>query len=202
MTRQRNFAEAMINRRSYYSISNASPVSDKEIEDIVRMALEHVPSAFNSHSTRLVLLLGEHHRKLWQIVKDQLRKRLPEELYRQSEQKIDRSFACGYGTVLFFEERAVVEALQAKFPTYRDNFPVWSQHTSAMHQFAVWHMLEDCGLGASLQHYNPLIDHDVRLAWHLPESWQLVAQMPFGTPAALPQPKEPDAADDRLKIFF
>ena len=138
MTRQRNFAEAMINRRSYYSISNASPVSDKEIEDIVRMALEHVPSAFNSHSTRLVLLLGEHHRKLWQIVKDQLRKRLPEELYRQSEQKIDRSFACGYGTVLFFEERAVVEALQAKFPTYRDNFPVWSQHTSAMHQFAVW----------------------------------------------------------------
>ena len=52
MTRQRNFAEAMINRRSYYSISNASPVSDKEIEDIVRMALEHVPSACNSPSTR------------------------------------------------------------------------------------------------------------------------------------------------------
>ena len=93
-------------------------------------------------------------------------------------------------TILFFEDRSIVEGLQKQFPTYHENFPTWSQHTSAMHQLAIWTMLEDKGLGASLQHYNPLIDEDVRSTWHLPETWQLIAQMPFGTPVAEPGGKE------------
>ena len=40
-------------------------------------------------------------------------------------------------------------------------------------------MLEDAGMGASLQHYNPLSDDEVRKAWNLPGDWKLVAQMPF-----------------------
>lgn len=202
MRKYHTFAEALKRRRSYYSINNDSPVKNAEIVDIIRMAVEHVPSAFNSQSTRVVLLLGEHHRKLWQIVKAQLKARLPEEQYRQSEQKINHSFACGYGTVLFFEERAVVEELQAKFPAYRDNFPVWSQQTSAMHQLVIWTMLEECGLGASLQHYNPLIDDEVHRTWRLPDDWELVAQMPFGSPAGTPSPKEYEPVSDRIKIFF
>ena len=47
-------------------------------------------------------------------------------------------------------------------------------------------MLEDAGMGASLQHYNPLIDDEVRKAWNLPGDWKLVAQMPFGVPVAQP----------------
>lgn len=47
-------------------------------------------------------------------------------------------------------------------------------------------MLEDTGLGASLQHYNPLIDDEVRKRWSLPREWKLIAQMPFGTPAGEP----------------
>lgn len=103
-------------------------------------------SAFNSQTTRVVLLLGDEHQKLWRIVKDQLEERLPEEQYRQSEKKIDTSFSCGYGTILFFEDRSIVEGLQKQFPTYHENFPTWSQHTSAMHQLAIWTMLEDKGL--------------------------------------------------------
>ena len=167
MVRERTFAEALEHRRSYYSISNDSPVQDEEIVHIIRTAVKHVPSAFNSQTTRIVLLLGDEHQKLWRIVKDQLEERLSEEQYRQSEKKIDTSFSCGYGTT-------------------------WSQHTSAMHQLAIWTMLEDKGLGASLQHYNPLIDEDVRSTWHLPETWQLIAQMPFGTPVAEPGGKEFD----------
>ena len=43
-----NFKEALQNRRTYYTISNKSLISDKEIEDIVKFAVTHVPSAFNS----------------------------------------------------------------------------------------------------------------------------------------------------------
>ena len=115
MIRERTFAEALEHRRSYYSISNDSPVLDEEIVHIIRTAVKYVPSAFNSQTTRVVLLLGDEHQKLWRIVKDQLEERLSEEQYRQSEKKIDTSFSCGYGTILFFEDRSIVEGLQKQF---------------------------------------------------------------------------------------
>ena len=37
-----------------------------------------------------------------------------------------------------------------------------------MHQFVIWNMLEDAGMGGSLQHYNPLVDDEVRASWNLP----------------------------------
>lgn len=59
-------------------------------------------------------------------------------------------------------------------------------------------MLEDAGMGASLQHYNPLIDDEVRKAWNLPGDWKLVAQMPFGVPVAQPGSKEVMSLDERV----
>ena len=114
---------------------------------------------------------------------------------------IEHSFAAGYGTVLFFEDTDVVRGLQQQFPAYAGNFPVWSEQTSAMHQLAVWTMLEDAGLGASLQHYNPLIDDEVRKRWSLPGEWKLVAQMPFGTPAGEPGEKTFKPLDERIRVF-
>lgn len=69
---EKSFSEALKQRRTYYSITNQSPIPDQEIECIINMTVLHVPSAFNSQSTRVVLLLGESHKKLWQIVKDAL----------------------------------------------------------------------------------------------------------------------------------
>lgn len=93
---------------------------------------------------------------------------------------------------------AIVRSLQESFPTYKDNFPIWAEQTDAMHQLAVWTMLEDAGMGASLQHYNPLIDDEVRKAWNLPGDWKLVAQMPFGVPVAQPGSKEVMSLDERV----
>ena len=183
---KRTFAEALEHRRSYYSIGSDSPVLDEEVVHIVRTAVKNVPSAFNSQSTRIVLLLGDEHKKLWDIVKSTLKQRIPSDAFAKTEAKIDGCFAAGHGTVLYFEDTAVVKNLQEAFPSYAENFPTWSQHTSAMHQFAIWTMLEDAGLGASLQHYNPLIDEEVRRTWSLPGSWMLIAEMPFGTPTAEP----------------
>ncbi len=198
---KRTFAEALEHRRSYYSIGSDSPVMDEEVIHIIRTAVKNVPSAFNSQSTRVVLLLGDEHKRLWDIVKNILKQHVSPEAFVNTESKIDRCFAAGHGTILYFEDTAVVKKLQDAFPAYSDNFPTWSQHTSAMHQFAIWTMLEDVGLGASLQHYNPLIDDEVRYTWNLPESWMLIAEMPFGTPVADPEAKEFRELSERIKIF-
>ena len=195
------FKDSIKHRRSYYALSNKSSIPDTDIEDIIRYAYKHVPSAFNLKSTRLVLLLGDEHRKLWNIAKETLKALIPQEAFIEIDKKISNSFASGYGTILFFEDNDVVEKLQKKFPLYKDSFPIWSNHTSAMHQFAIWTMLEDVGFGASLQHYNPLIDNEVRKTWNLPDSWTLIAQMPFGVPAQEPNEKTIDTSEDMVRVF-
>lgn len=134
-------------------------------------------------------------------MKETLKARISAEAFAKTEAKIDGCFASGHGTVLYFEDTSVVKKLQEAFPSYKDNFPTWSQHTSAMHQFAIWTMLEDMGLGASLQHYNPLIDDEVRRTWNLPDDWMMIAQMPFGTPTGEPGEKEFEDLSKRIKIF-
>ena len=101
---KRTFEEAIINRRSYYALSNESLGADYEVVHILHQAIKHVPSAFNSQTTRLVLLLGEEHAKLWEIVKQTLKAMLLDDVYIKTENKIDKSFASGHGTVLFFED--------------------------------------------------------------------------------------------------
>jgi len=195
------FKDALKNRRTYYTITNESPVSDKEIKEILEHALLHVPSAFNSQTTRVVLLLGDQHKKLWNITKETLRKIVPPENFGATESKIDGAFAAGYGTVLFYEDTEVVEGLQKAFPSYSENFPVWSQHTAGMHQLAVWTMLEEAGFGASLQHYNPLIDAEVASTWEINPKWKLIAEMPFGKPTTNPDEKEFQPLEKRLLAF-
>ncbi|MCH3023302.1 nitroreductase, partial [Listeria monocytogenes] len=78
----------------------------------------------------------------------------------------------------FFEDQTVVRQLQEQFALYADNFPVWSEQASGMAQFAVWTALAEHKVGASLHHYNPLVDAQTHKTWNLPESWKLRAQMP------------------------
>ena len=100
---ERNLKEALKHRRSYYAIDNQTTIPDAEIEEILDFAALHTPSAFNSQSTRMVLLLREQHRRLWDIVRNTLKKTIPAAAYASTEAKINKSFAAGYGTVLFFE---------------------------------------------------------------------------------------------------
>jgi predicted oxidoreductase (fatty acid repression mutant protein) len=59
-----------------------------------------------------------------------------------------------------------------------------------MLQFAIWSQLEAEGLGATIQHYNPIIDKEVKDAFNIPSAWRLIAQMPFGAPTEEPIQKE------------
>ena len=196
----KSLLEAIQHRRTYYAITDKSPVSDKEIEEILKFTILNIPSAFNSQSTRIVLLLDDNHKRLWELTKQSLKKIIPESKFSVTETKIN-SFEAGYGTILFYEDQQTVKRLQEQFPAYKDNFPVWSHQTSAMHQFAIWVLLEDMGVGISLQHYNPLIDEDVQKEWNINPDWKLIAEMPFGLPSASPGEKEFLPVDDRIKIF-
>ena len=102
---------------------------------------------------------------------------------------------------MFYEDQSVIESLQEQFALYKDNFPKWSQQSSGMHQLIVWTALEAEGLGASLQHYNELIETEVRNEWNIPGNWQLIAQMPFGKPTAAPGEKEFKSLEERIKFF-
>lgn len=187
-------------RRSIYSISKEPVVSDDIIEEVIEYAVKHTPSAFNSQSARVVLLLSGQHDKLWDITKEALRKRVPADKFGPTEEKIN-SFRNGYGTVLFFEDSSVVESLQEQFPSYKDNFPIWSQHSNGMLQYVIWTALGVEGFGASLQHYTELIEADVEKEWNLPTKWKLIAQMPFGKPTAEPAEKQFQPLDERIKVF-
>ncbi|CAM4509814.1 hypothetical protein FHS16_003056 [Paenibacillus endophyticus] len=194
------FLEAVKARRSYYGISKESVISDEKIVEIVEHAVLHTPSSFNSQSARVVVLLGDNHDKLWDLTTNTLRAIVAADQFEATEQKMG-SFKSGYGTVLFFEDKTVVDGLMASFPAYAHNFPIWSGHASGMHQLVVWTALEKEGFGASLQHYNPLIDEEVKKTWSLPDSWQLVAQMPFGKPTAEPGEKTFQPIEERVKVF-
>ncbi|MBK5458761.1 nitroreductase family protein [Peribacillus sp. TH27] len=196
----KDFYTAIKERRSYYGINKEVQVSDDKIKDIVEFAVKYTPSAFNSQSARLVVLTGEAHDKLWDITTETLRKAVGEGVFTGTQQKMD-SFKSGYGTVLFFEDKAVVKSLQEQFALYADNFPIWSQQASGMHQLVVWTALETEGLGATLQHYNPLIDDEVKNEWNIPSNWKLIAQMPFGNPTAPVGEKEFQPLEDRVKFF-
>ncbi|WP_353948593.1 nitroreductase family protein [Sporolactobacillus sp. Y61] len=198
------FLDAIRKRRSIYALDKDVKASKEEITATIQEAIKLAPSAFNSQSARAIILFGKESEKLWGeggIVEKAIRKVLPEGQSFDSTAKKLASFNAGVGTILFFEDRSVVEGLQKQFPLYADNFPVWSEHSTGIAQFAVWSALADINVGASLQHYNPLIDEDVRDTFDVPASWKLRAQMPFGNIAEAAGPKEFQPISERVRIL-
>ncbi|MCS2608552.1 nitroreductase family protein [Halomonas dongshanensis] len=172
--------EIYTKRRSQYVIGNDLPISQEETTALIKEAVRQAPSSFNSQSSRAVILFGEQHDKFWQIVMETLRKIVPADSFAPTEKKVN-SFIAGAGTVLFFEDQDVIKGLQEQFALYADNFPVWSEHSTGIAQFAVWTALAEANIGATLQHYNPIIDDAVAETFNIPASWKLRAQMPFGS---------------------
>jgi len=174
------FLDTLKKRRTQYSLGRNLSVSKEDLLSLIQEAIKHSPSSFNSQSSRALVLFGAESEKMWRIAVDEVRKVAPAESFGQTEAKLN-SFAAGVGTVLFFEDQDVVRSLQEKFPLYADNFPVWSEQAGGMAQLSVWTALANAGVGASLQHYNPLIDAAVAREWNIPAYWKLRAQMPFGS---------------------
>lgn len=195
-----SFIKEIETRRSIYALGNETTLSNQELEDLIKQAVRQSPSAFNSQSSRAVVLFDASHVKFWGIVKDTLRKIVPEDKFESTEQRLN-GFAAGKGTVLFYEDQDVVKGLQEQFAIYAENFPIWSEHSTAIAQFAVWTALSEKSVGASLQHYNPIADEDVAKAFEVPASWKLRAQLVFGSIEAPAKEKDFVADEGRFKVF-
>ena len=165
-------------RRSIYALGQEKVLTEDEVISLVQNMVKQCPTAFNSQSGRVVVLFGEQNQRLWNKVKDCLK--VPAEAFAKTEEKIN-SFAAGFATVLYFIDDEVTKDLQKKYPLYAENFPIWAEQANGMLQYMVWTALAEQNVGASLQHYNPLIDEKLREIWNLPKSWRLRAQMPMGS---------------------
>lgn len=175
------FNSLAANRRSIYALGDNLSQTPEEIFDLVKQTIKNSPTAFNSQTVRAVVLFGKSSDKVWEIVEDALRKiaKSPE-AFEQTKAKID-SFKAGYGTILYFTDTTIVHQLENDYPSYAANFANWAEQGLGGAQQAVWTALAEQGIGASLQHYNPLIDDAIHQAFNLPADWELRAEMPFGS---------------------
>ena len=184
--------ESLKNRRSHYDIHKEIPVQEEKVFDLNKEATELAPDAFNMKSSRLVVVTGAKQDELRYNIDKVFEGKVPRE-------KIE-SFRNGYGTILYFYDNDVVIGVQEQFPLYADNFPKWANQSVGMLQLTIWSGLKELDIGASLQHYNPVIDDMVKKMFDVPESWILNAQMPFGGIGSHPDAKPSEDISLRVKF--
>ena len=179
------FLTAISSRRSVYTLTNNSPIPDSRIISIVHEALKYCPSAFNVRSSRCIILFDADHTALWDNAALITPKDAPKQLHDLLVPRIEL-FRAAHGTVLFFDDATATELLPAAFIPLFDEYPELHEHAAGMLQFIVWTALAAEGLGCNLQHYQPYITPYVMDKYDVPETWELKAQLVFGTPTAGP----------------
>ena len=192
-----SFFETLKTRRSVYKLNKKLPVAQDKVFEIIKDAVRYVPDAFNMKSQRVVIITGDKNQEFWNGVYDVL---VSITSGAVSRERID-SFMAGYGTILYFYDNDVLNEYRKKFAQYAGNFDNWATQSNAMLQFAIWTGFADVGIGASLQHYNPVIDNMVQKMFNVPDNWILNAQMPFGGIAAEPEPKPADDVSSRVVVL-
>ena len=192
--------DSLNRRRSIYDLSGVLPISENCFIETIESCILHCPTPFNVQSARVVILFGKKHLLLWQKIWEELRNLITDKQVAGIKKKID-SFAKAYGTILFFEDKKALMQLKKQFPPYAKNMRIWTQQANGMLQYMIWQTLSENEVGASLQHYNELIDKAVIKMFNLPKTWELVAQMPFGSIANEPAEKTFLPLNERLKIL-
>lgn len=205
--KEMSFLEELKNRRSIYALGRNTEVSDEKIVEVIKEAVRQSPSAFNSQTTRVLILMNDEASAFWnELVATDLEATMkeqgaPEEAIAGTKEKL-ASFGASKGTALFFEDQDVVKGFQEQFALYADNFPVWSEQASGITSVNAWTALSsELGLGANLQHYNPVIDASVIAKYNVPASWKLRGQLNFGSIEAPAGDKEFMNDEDRFKVI-
>ncbi|GAB2024107.1 nitroreductase family protein [Lactovum odontotermitis] len=197
------FLETLKNRRSIYALGKNID-GDKAIETI-KEAVRQSPTAFNSQSSRVLIVTGDAQDKLWNTITAadleaaMHEQGVPEEAIAATKGKL-AGFAAAHGTALFFEDMDVVKNLQENFALYAENFPLWSEQATGITTANAWTALSEIGIGANLQHYNPVIDASVAKEFSIPASWKLRGQLVFGSVEAPAGEKTFIADEERFKI--
>lgn len=193
------FLHHLRQRRSIYQLGKYLPLDEaailRKLEEVVALT----PAAFNEPVTKITILFGEAHEKFWDLVYGKLEPGLGEEQRPRTRKKMDQ-FQRGAGTVLFFEDQEVVRKMREKYPLYGESFSQWGEQEQGMLQAFVWMALREEGIGANLQHYNPLIDEAVAEEFEIPKNLRLTGQMPFGNILEEPEKKDREDVSYRVQV--
>lgn len=200
-----SFSEATQKRRTIRDLESKTTVPDNTIIKLAEAAILNVPSAFDNQSARLTVLFGDDHKKLWSITADELLAKIGKERWNEGTKDRIANFANAYGTIMFWDDQSCAAAMKEHAPDiYKDKTDEWVQQSNGMHQYYMWTALSALGLGVNLQHYNPLIDAEVKKTWNVSKDWKLNAQMVFGVPKEGSEPGEKAQklpVEERLQVF-
>ncbi|RKG45735.1 MULTISPECIES: nitroreductase family protein [Acinetobacter] len=164
VSEEQTFVDQLKKRRSIYDLGKRVHFSQAYIAELIQESVRSCPSAYNSQSTRIVVLFGESHQQFWDIVREVERRNVPISVFEGVEMKIAK---CAKG----------------------------------MAQFAVWTALADLGIGASLQHYNPMIDQAVNQHFDIHSDWLMRAQLVFGSIEGSIPEKEDREDHESFRIY-
>lgn len=194
------FLDLVTKRRSIYALGKNSNYSKQDIENRIREVVKQVPTAFNSQTTRVVVLFDEAHDKFWNHIYDVQKDVLGGGMKDWMTGVVDGA-KNGIGTVLFFEDKDAVKQM----PTNDARQEAYKQNNNANSQYAIWLALTEMNLGANLQHFNvgyeQGFDKATKEMFGLPQSYEMLAQMPFGSIEQEAGEKEHIDGDVQVKVF-
>lgn len=73
------YLDILKERRSIYNLGKNVTLSESDINQLVETAVRESPTSFNAQTTRAVILYGEKHDQLWDIVANRLKSEVPNE---------------------------------------------------------------------------------------------------------------------------
>lgn len=184
--------DALKKRRTYYELDKNIDISDEKILETIEEVVELVPDAFDMKSQKVLVVQGKKHDELWDLVYDVFEGNVKRE-------KID-SFKNASGTVLFFYDNNIIEKMKKEYEPYKDNFTPWALQSNGMLQISIWNALTELGLGANLQHYNPVIDQKVKEMFDVDQNYVLLGQMVYGNITGPTYEKDKEDIKQRVKL--
>lgn len=187
-----NIEKSLQNRRTIYSLDKNIKSNEEEITNTIKNITELTPDAYGIRSQRVVVIFKDDHDKLWDKVGEVFNG-------KAAEDKINM-FKSGYGTVLYFSDEDTLKKASEDTGAEIERFEHWAAQSIGMLELNVWTALEELGLGANIQHYNPVIDDAVKEMFDIPKSWKLDAQMVFGNKTADPDPKDKEDINSRVIV--
>ena len=170
------YIDALKKRRTQYALGRNLSLSKEELIALVKDAVKHSPSSFNSQSSR-ALVFGAESVKLWDLAIEAVRKVARP---KASTRPKPSSRASPPAPAPSCSSKTRTWSAACKVRAVRRQLP-GLVGTGWRHGPAV-------GLGRAGQRrrgrqpaaLNPLVDADVA-QWNIPASWKLRAQMPFGS---------------------
>lgn len=192
--------DVIAQRQSVYEIGKNTDVTADGVAAMLREVVGSIPSAGNSQTTRWVVVSGEKNDKVWDIIDAAQREALPEKLYEMFSPRFSQAKQ-GLGTILMFASRDAV----ASMPTSPERSTLYKENNHGIAAYATWILLRDLNLGASLQHFNvgyeAGFDREIREYLGLPDDWELLAEMPFGSIEANGSEKDKLAPEERVLVI-